>query len=59
MNQAQKFTTLRCFMPKTAGYEQSQAGGNLRDNGAHAFPSLKFPPTLKLFIPGGFGHKTV
>ena len=27
MNYAQKFTTLRCFMPKTAGYEQSRNGG--------------------------------
>ena len=30
MNEAQKFTTLRCLMPKTAGYEQSRAGGNIR-----------------------------
>ena len=38
MNQAQKFTTLRCFMPKTAGFKQSRVGGTIRDGGACASP---------------------
>ena len=40
MNQAQKFTTLRCFMPKTAGFKQSRARGTIWDGGACASPYL-------------------
>ena len=56
MNYAQKFTTLRCFMPKTAEFKQSKAGGSLMDGGVRASPDFGIVINKKnrqkiLFLP--------